>query len=103
MARTSIRQRRGGSRGGTGWRHGRWRARPGRTCRLASLAGALWRALALVALHRADHALAVGRNATVVDVARPRVDHVGSRIDVLGVAGAERDRVAAVKVLRAFV
>src|SRR6516165_9689960 len=93
MARTSIWQRRGG-----------WRARPpDRTCLLASLAGPLCRRALLIALHRTNHALAVRRNATVLHLGGPRVDHLGRGIDVLGVAGAECDRVAAVKILRAFV
>src|SRR5262249_26101717 len=73
------------------------------TCRLAGLTGALWRALPLIALHGADHALAIRRDATVLDIARPGIDHLSRGIDVLGVAGTERDRIAAMKILRAFV
>src|ERR1700704_7049425 len=61
------------------------------------------RSRSLVALNRADHALAARRDFPVLHVARPRIDDVGRGIDVLRIAGTQRDRVAAVKVLRAFV
>src|SRR5215470_4504820 len=83
--KNSVRQRRRGSRGGTRWRYGRWRARPDWTCLLASLAGNSCRAALLVALHGAYHALAVRRNSAVLHVARPGIDHLSRGIDVLGV------------------
>src|SRR5262249_15933276 len=57
----------------------------------------------LVALHRADHAFAIGRNAGVAHIGRPRIDSLRDGIDVDRVPGTERDRLASMDVLRGII
>src|SRR5215471_17703843 len=53
----------------------------------------------LVALNGPDHPLTIARDSPILDIARPGIDHVRGGVDVLRVAGTERDCVGTIDVL----